>query len=266
MANDGYTVHEFARERQLVADAGWLASRKHMIHGLIEVDVTAPRQLIDAEQARTGEKISFTAFALACIGGAVEEDRSVQAYRDWRNRLLIFDDVDVLITIEIERAGAKFPLVHMIHAANRRTVRSIHDEIRGVQRSPASSPGSSFIDLFPRLPRFVRRSVYRLLELRPDLRKRYMGTVSFTSVGMMFRGGGWGLAAPSHTLAITFGGIAAKPGVVNGALAVRDYLDVTVSFDHDIVDGAPAARFARRLVELIECGHGLPRASDPRTP
>jgi len=27
--------------------------------------------------------------------------------------------------------------------------------------------------------------------------------------------------------------------------------------DHDIVDGAPATRFARRLKELIETGFGL---------
>jgi pyruvate/2-oxoglutarate dehydrogenase complex dihydrolipoamide acyltransferase (E2) component len=33
---------------------------------------------------------------------------------------------------------------------------------------------------------------------------------------------------------------------------VRDYLQLTVSFDHDIVDGAPAARFTKRLVELLE--------------
>jgi len=35
-------------------------------------------------------------------------------------------------------------------------------------------------------------------------------------------------------------------------IEVREYLSVTASFDHDIVDGAPAARFARRLRELVE--------------
>jgi hypothetical protein len=28
-------------------------------------------------------------------------------------------------------------------------------------------------------------------------------------------------------------------------------------FDHDVIDGAPATRFTRRLVELIESGYGL---------
>jgi pyruvate/2-oxoglutarate dehydrogenase complex dihydrolipoamide acyltransferase (E2) component len=34
-------------------------------------------------------------------------------------------------------------------------------------------------------------------------------------------------------------------------------LNLTVLFDHEVIDGAPAARFTRRLVELIESGYGL---------
>jgi pyruvate/2-oxoglutarate dehydrogenase complex dihydrolipoamide acyltransferase (E2) component len=254
----GYQVRPFGRDRQLVADAGWLARRKHMMHGLVEVDVTAPRRLIREEKGRTGEGLSFTAFALACIGAAVEVDRSVQAYRDWRNQLIIFDDVDVLITVEIEHGGTHFPLVHMVHAVNRRSARAIHEEIRAVQRNPAGSPGARFIDLFPRLPQFVRRGAYRLLDKRPDLRKQYMGTVGFTSLGMMFGGhSGWAIGAPSHSLAIAFGGIAPKPMMVEQQVVMREALSVTISFDHDIIDGAPAARFAQQFVTLVENAHGL---------
>ena len=48
------------------------------------------------------------------------------------------------------------------------------------------------------------------------------------------------------------GGIASKPGVIDGYIAVREYLNLTISFDHDIVDGAPAARFVRGLTDSIE--------------
>ena len=43
----------------------------------------------------------------------------------------------------------------------------------------------------------------------------------------------------------------------NGRIAIREYLSMTISFDHDIIDGAPAARFTQRLKELIESGYGL---------
>ena len=56
---------------------------------------------------------------------------------------------------------------------------------------------------------------------------------------------------------MTVGGIGEKPGVVDGHIAIRDYLSLTISFDHDIIDGAPAARFTERLKELIESGYGL---------
>jgi pyruvate/2-oxoglutarate dehydrogenase complex dihydrolipoamide acyltransferase (E2) component len=41
----------------------------------------------------------------------------------------------------------------------------------------------------------------------------------------------------------------------------RECLDLTASVDHDLVDGAPAARFARRLREIIEAAEVLGAAS-----
>jgi len=35
-----------------------------------------------------------------------------------------------------------------------------------------------------------------------------------------------------------------------------------VQFAHDIVDGGPATRFTRRLIELIESGYGLVEPPD----
>ena len=45
--------------------------------------------------------------------------------------------------------------------------------------------------------------------------------------------------------------------MVEGRIEPREILNLTVVFDHDVIDGAPAARFVRRLVELIESGSGL---------
>jgi pyruvate/2-oxoglutarate dehydrogenase complex dihydrolipoamide acyltransferase (E2) component len=40
-------------------------------------------------------------------------------------------------------------------------------------------------------------------------------------------------------------------------IEVREMLALTVSVDHDVIDGAPAARFGARLAELIESAAGL---------
>jgi pyruvate/2-oxoglutarate dehydrogenase complex dihydrolipoamide acyltransferase (E2) component len=63
-----------------------------------------------------------------------------------------------------------------------------------------------------------------------------------------------------RTLGLTVGGIAEKPGVVEEQIAIREYLDRMVTFEHDIVDSAPAAGFAQRLKESIEGGTALDAA------
>ena len=84
------------------------------------------------------------------------------------------------------------------------------------------------------------------------------GTVTVTSVGM-FGGGhsGWGLTPTPESLALVVGGTAWKPAIVEGRIEPREILNLTVMFNHDVIDGAPATRFTRRLVELIESGCGL---------
>jgi pyruvate/2-oxoglutarate dehydrogenase complex dihydrolipoamide acyltransferase (E2) component len=74
---------------------------------------------------------------------------------------------------------------------------------------------------------------------------------------MFGNGSGWAVPFNVHTLAVALGGIAAKPGVVDGRIEIREYLCVTLMFDHDMVDGAPATRFAARFKGLIESCHGL---------
>ena len=74
---------------------------------------------------------------------------------------------------------------------------------------------------------------------------------------MFGQGGGWGITMPNSTLTVAVGGIAKKPGVVEDRIEIREYLDMTISIDHDVVDGAPMVRFVNYFRELIESGHGL---------
>lgn len=40
-------------------------------------------------------------------------------------------------------------------------------------------------------------------------------------------------------------------------IQVREYLKITVLMDHDVIDGAPAARFISRLNDLMKNAYGL---------
>lgn len=92
----------------------------------------------------------------------------------------------------------------------------------------------------------------------PAIPVSMQGTVEITSVGMF--GGGhssWGLTPTPQSLGLVVGGTALKPVVVEGRIEPRELLDLTVMFNHNVIDGALATRFTRRLVELIESGYGL---------
>ena len=90
----------------------------------------------------------------------------------------------------------------------------------------------------------------------PKLMKRTIGTVQLSTVGTFGRAG-WAVSPPVYNLGLMLGGVAEKPVVVGGQVTPQQMMSVTLCLNHDIVDGAPAARFTRRLVELIESGYGL---------
>ena len=255
--NDKYRTTPYPRTRGLMVDGGWLGRRRHTIHGLVEVDVTQARDVIRRHKERTGETLSFTAYVMTCVGQAVEMNKYMHAYRNWKNQFVLFDEVDVNTLFEVKVDGRKMIRPHIIRAVNKKTFREIHEEIRAFQTSHDTSRESKLIDWFILLPSLIRRAILVMLAKNPPLFKEMSGTVSMTGVGMFGTGGGWAIPVPNHTLQITLGGIAKKPGVVADRIEIREYLSITMSIDHDIVDGAPAARFAERLKELIESGQCL---------
>jgi pyruvate/2-oxoglutarate dehydrogenase complex dihydrolipoamide acyltransferase (E2) component len=252
-----FTIEPFPPSRHAIVNAGRIAVRRHISHALIEIDVTVARSFIREHKAKTGESLSFTAFLIACLAHAIDENKHMHAYRNWRNQLVLFDEVDVSTLIETVVGHVALP--HVIRAANKKTFREIHQEIRTVQATPAKSEQKSWLlDVAPYVPALGHDVFYWLLFKNPHWLKQIAGTVIVTSVGMFGKGTGWGFGfLPMHTLGITVGGIAEKPGVVGGRIEIREYLCVTVSMDHDIIDGAPAARFVQRLKELVQSGYGL---------
>ena len=252
-----YRLVPYPKMRRAIAATLRSFQRKPMMHGLLEVDVTTAREFLREHKARTGESLSFTAFIIGCVGKAVDEHKAVQAYRQGLKYLVVFDDVDVATVIERDVAGQKVPLVYIIRAANRKTFREIHYEIRANQVQDMEKSVLGFTAL-PFLPAVLfTRLLYRILRTFPQLHKRVVGTVWVTAFGMFGKGSGWGIPGAAASLAVTLGGLASKPGVIDGNIAIRDYLCITLSFDHRITDGGQAARFANRLKDLIESGYGL---------
>jgi pyruvate/2-oxoglutarate dehydrogenase complex dihydrolipoamide acyltransferase (E2) component len=255
-----YKMVPYPKLRRALAVTLHSAKHKPMIHGLIDVDVTKAREFLQEHKAKNGEPLSFTAFIITCFAKAVDENKTLQACRKGSKQLVLFDDVDVATPIEREMVGQKQPIVYIIRAANKKTFRQIHHEIRAAQVNAVEQAWEGLKD-FGWLPLVVFRVLWPIFwwmkNRSPSVQKKYGGTVGVSAVGMFGKGSGWGIPINDHPLDLTLGGIAEKPGVVDGHIAIREYLCITLSFNHDLIDGAPAARFAQRLKELIESGYGL---------
>jgi hypothetical protein len=86
--HDIHTSLQYPRNRLLMVDGGRMGRQKHTVHGLVEFDVTQARQAIRQHKVQTGETLSFTAFVVACLGKAIDMNKHMHAYRNWRNQMV----------------------------------------------------------------------------------------------------------------------------------------------------------------------------------
>ena len=253
----GFTRIPIPRSRRFVVDAGAIALERPIIHGLFAADVTDIRPLLRAA-GPDGSDVSLTAYLVWCLGRAVRRHPSVHGYVH-RGHIVVFDEVDATVIVETESEGMSFPRAHVVRDVGGRDLLDIHAELVGLR---ATSRGDTqarvrSVGWLLVLPSVVRRWLYRAYLREPSRRKRLMGTVAVTAVGMHGSRGFWGIGVPQHTLQLVVGGIERRPAVRDGETDEREMLSLTVAVDHDVVDGAPAVRFADDLAALIEDGEAL---------
>jgi hypothetical protein len=71
MKQDAHDRVSFPAEREIVVDAGYLASGRHIIYALIELDISESLRRIENLSRQKGRKVSFTAFIIASCAQAI---------------------------------------------------------------------------------------------------------------------------------------------------------------------------------------------------
>jgi len=131
-------------------------------------------------------------------------------------------EVHVGVAVDAERGL----LVPVIRNADARTLREVAVELRAlVQRA---REGKSLAD---------------------DL---LGGTFTITNLGMYEVDAFTPIINQPEAAILGVGRIAQRPAVVDGQLAIRSMMWLSLTFDHRLVDGAPAARFMQRIKQLVE--------------
>ena len=252
----GYRVEPFGNNRRMVAAASAISREQDTIHLMTEVDITKPRRLIAEYCNRTGERLSLTGYVVICLARTLDEFPRFNAFRKG-NRLILLEDLTINVLFEREINGENIPEAVGIQAVNRKTYRQLNDELRAIQQRASRHLGSATGMAWIRfIPGCLLRPFIRLASRNIGIQKRF-GVVGVTAVGMFGSGPMWLVPLTNATVTVAVGSIAKRPALIDGTLQEREHICLTISFDHDIVDGAPAARFASRFAELLSSGDEL---------
>ena len=261
-SHNGYRKERVPKSRKLIIENCEFALKKHRMLGLFEADVTDSRKKIHHYKDTTGRSLSFTGWIASCAGKAIDENKQVHALMIGKE-FIIFDDVNINILVETVIEGHAYPINYILKSANAKSVVEITDEINEAKKqreeSITDAKENRSIKLLLSAPKFLRDLLFwRKTRKDPFFIRDRMGTVALTSIGMFAKSGGWAIPLGFHAVSIAVGGISERPGYVGEEIERREYLSLTVTLDHDVVDGAPATRFVSRLVELLETGYGIP--------
>jgi pyruvate/2-oxoglutarate dehydrogenase complex dihydrolipoamide acyltransferase (E2) component len=254
----------FPSNRRFLIDGLIAGVNKSPVYGLLELDVTRGRERLRQYRMESGKYVSFTGWIIKCIAQAVSEQPNIQTYRHGWRRMVTFEDVDVSTIIERQIEGVSINFPSVIRKANTKTIEEISAEIKSVKDEKLRD--STFVlgekrTLMETIgrwaPTFARRLFWRYMKRNAYLTKKTMGTVGVTSLSSFSGTSGYIISNSIHNLTFGLGSVTRKPGVIGDNVEIRQYLCMTVIANHEVIDGAPLARFISRLTELIETQFGL---------
>ncbi|MCA2002923.1 MAG: 2-oxo acid dehydrogenase subunit E2, partial [Chloroflexi bacterium] len=184
-------------------------------------NLVAARQQLNAELAAQGEKISYNALLIKLVAQALHEQPNVNVQLT-ASGLQTMSEINIGLAVDTERGL----LVPVIRGALQKSLRQVNAEILAL--ADRAIKGRSLPD---------------------DLSG---GTFSVTNLGAYEIDAFTPLINPPECAILGVGRIVSKPVGLNGQVVLRDTLALSLSFDHRLIDGAPAARFLQRVKQLIE--------------
>ncbi len=98
----------------------------------------------------------------------------------------------------------------------------------------------------------LNRLIGRAREDRLSLEEITGGTFTITNLGMFGVESFTPIVNPPETAILGVGAMIEKPVGRDGQIVLRPIMTLSLSFDHRIVDGAPAAQFLQRVKQLLE--------------
>ena len=182
---------------------------------MMEVDVSKAGGLHEKLQ------VSYTTILVEAVAKALLEQPIINSTLDG-NQIKIFEDVNVGLAVATEY-GLVVPVVHN---ADKKSLKEIDTAIKELTEK-------------------ARQGKLAKEELTG-------GTFTVTNLGMYGVEFFTPIINPPEAAILGVGKIVEKPVVVDGKVEVKPLMTLSLSYDHRIVDGAPAAKFLQKIKHYME--------------
>lgn len=202
--------------------ASWL--ERPQVTLTTEADATflvAARQQINAELTDRAIKVSYNAILVYLVAKAIEENPGINV-RLTETGLQTLPYINIGIAVDTP-GGLLVPVIKDTH---KKTILEIHQTLSTLTEKAIK--GKCLPD---------------------DLTG---GTFTITNLGMFDIDAFTPLINPPECAILGVGRIIEKPVGINGQVVLRSMMALSLSFDHRLIDGAPAARFLQRIKQRIE--------------
>lgn len=103
-----------------------------------------------------------------------------------------------------------------------------------------------------RIAREIRELAQKAREGKLSVDEVTGGTFTVTNLGMFRVDGFTPILRPPESGILGVGRVVEKPAVFKGEICVRPLMTLSLTFDHRVVDGAPAAEFLQTLARYLE--------------
>jgi pyruvate dehydrogenase E2 component (dihydrolipoamide acetyltransferase) len=188
---------------------------------VMEVDMTNlvnyRKQLI----AKEGKKISFTTFLVKAVAIALEKHSILNATLSG-DIIKIFDDINIGVAI----ATPDGLVVPVVHNTNKKHITDVNNEIKTL----------------------INKSKEKKLRSNDFLNR----TFTVSNLGMYDIDFFTAIINPPEAAILSVGRIVEKPVVINSGIHIRSMMYLSLTYDHRIIDGAPAAEFLQTLCTFLE--------------
>ena len=195
------------------------ASFRTAPHSTIVMDVDVSR----ITELREKTQVSYTAVLVKAVAESLLEHYIMNSTLEG-DKVKVFEDVNMGVAVATE-CGLVVPVVRN---ADRKTLKDIDAAIKGLTEKAKQG-------------KLAKEEVTG-------------GTFTITNLGMYGVEFFTPIINPPEAAILGVGKITEKPVIVKGKVEIKPLMMLSLSYDHRIVDGAPAAQFLARVKEKIEEG------------